>query len=193
MRTVCIGDIRKYLKENLSEEKYLHSLGTAEAACAIAEIIGYNPAQAYLAGLVHDCAKGMSPEMLLQYCQKIDFSLEDGEMENYKVLHAPVGKIVAQEKLGVDDEEVLNAIRWHTLGRVNMSTLEKIVFLADKIEPETRGREDYERRIKNISLANGLECEIYECYAYTIKSLVDRKMKICQKTIDVYNHLLKLL
>ena len=193
MQTVCIDEIKKYLKENLSEEKYLHSLGTAQACVAIAEKVGYDVEKAYLAGLVHDCAKGMSFQELLDYCKKANFSFEDGELENYKVLHAPVGKLVACEKFGIKDVEILDAIRWHTLGKVGMSLLEKIVFLADKIEPETRGRDEYERRIKNVAMEKGLDREILDCYSYTIKSLVDRKLKICQKTIDVYNQLLTLL
>ena len=193
MQTICIDDIKKYLKENLSEEKYLHSLGTARACVAIAEKVGYDVEKAYVAGLVHDCAKGMSFQVLLDYCKKADFSFEEGELENYKVLHAPVGRIVASENFGIVDVEILEAVRWHTLGKVNMSVLEKIVFLADKIEPETRGRDEYERRIKNVAMNNGLDREILDCYSYTIKSLVDRKLKICQKTIDVYNQLLTLL
>ena len=193
MQTICIDDIKKYLKENLSEEKYLHSLGTAQACVAIAEKVGYDVEKAYLAGLVHDCAKGMGFEELLNYCHNSNIEFEDGELENYKVLHAPVGKIIACEKFGIEDVEILDAIRWHTLGKCDMSLLEKIVFLADKIEPETRGRDEYERRLKNVDLPMGLDREIFECYAYTIKSLVDRNLKICSKTVDVYNSLLKLL
>ena len=193
MQTICIDEIKKYLKESLSEEKYLHSLGTAQASVALAEIVGFDVEKAYLAGLAHDCAKGMECSKLLEYCKKADFSFEDGELDNYKVLHAPVGRIVAYEKFGIKDAEILDAIRWHTLGKVGMSLLEKIVFLADKIEPETRGRDEYERRIKCVASEKGLDKEILECYSYTIKSLVDRKLKICQKTIDVYNQLLTLL
>ena len=67
--------------------------------------------------------------------------------------------------------------------------LEKIIFLADKIEPETRGREDYEKRLKALDNPEMLEKEILDCYIYTIKSLVDRQLKICNQTIDVYNYL----
>ena len=193
MQMACIDDIKKYLKENLSEEKYLHSLGTASACIAIAQKVGFDIEKAYLAGLVHDCAKGMSYEELKLYCENAGFEFDDGELENCKVLHAPVGKIIAKEKFGIVDDEILDAIRWHTLGKCEMSLLEKIVFLADKIEPETRGRDEYERRLKTLDNSQGLDKEIFECYAYTIKSLVDRKLKICSKTIDVYNSLLKFL
>ena len=193
MQMVCIDEIKKYLKENLSEEKYLHSLGTAQACFDIAQKIGYDTEKAFLAGLLHDCAKSMRGDEALILCQKAGLVLEDGEDENLKVLHAPAGCIVASERFGVQDKEILDAIRWHTLGRVDMSLLEKIVFLADKIEPETRGREEYQRRLANVELHNGLEVEIFECYSYTIKSLVDRKLKICSKTIEVYNSLLKFL
>lgn len=191
MQMTCTDEIKKFLKQNLTDEKYLHSLGTADAARAIAQKVGYDEEKAYFAGLLHDCAKNMDCDEMLGLCCNSRFSLEEGECENAKVLHAPAGSILACEKFAVEDEEILGAIRWHTLGKVEMSLLEKIVFLADKIEPETRGREEFERRLKNLDKPNGLECEIFECYSYTIKSLVERKLKICSKTIDVYNYLLK--
>ena len=191
MQKACIDDIKKYLKENLTDEKYRHSLGTALAARAIAQKVGYDEEKAYLAGLLHDCAKNMNCDEMLGLCCDLSFPLEEGESENHKVLHAPAGCVLACSKFAVDDEEILGAIRWHTLGKVDMSLLEKIVFLADKIEPETRGKEDYERRLACLDAPNGLEREILECYAYTIKSLVDRRLKICSKTIEVYNNLLK--
>lgn len=193
MQTSCIDNILNYLKENLSDEKYRHSLGTARAAREIAQIVGYDTEKAYLAGLLHDCAKSLCCDEMLGLCCEGSVSLEDGEGENAKVLHAPAGCVLACEKFGVKDADILNAIRWHTLGNSEMSILEKIVFLADKIEPETRGNDEYKRRLKNVAEEKGLEKEIFECYAYTIKSLVDRNLKICQKTIDVYNSLLRFL
>ncbi len=191
MKTACIEEIKDWLRENLTAEKYVHSLGTAEAAREIAKICGGDIEKAYFAGLIHDCAKSLPLDEMLLLIKEFGIELECGEENNVKILHAPAGAALAAKIFGVDDEEVLSAIRWHTLGQVEMSQLEKIIFLADKIEPETRGRECYLNRIKTVSEPCGLERNILDCYSYTIKSLVDRKLVICQKTIEIYNHLLK--
>ncbi len=191
MKTACTEEIKDWLKANLTDEKYLHSLGTAEAAKAIAQKCGYDLEKAYLAGLVHDCAKNLPYKEQLALISRAPFELQEGETDNAKILHAPSGAVLAREIFLITDGEILSAVRWHTLGRVNMTTLEKIIFLADKIEPETRGRKAYEERLKSLDNPNGLENEILECYAYTIKSLVDRRLKICTQTIEVYNYFLK--
>ena len=105
-----------------------------------------------------------------------------------KTHHAPVGAYVAKQEFGIKDEEILSAIRWHTIGKVNMTTFEKIIFLADKIETRTRPREIYEPI--NKALDNGLDSALLLCYKNTIKSLVDRDLRICTATIDIYNSLL---
>lgn len=193
MKTACIDDIKDWLRKNLTAEKYVHSLGTAEAAQEIARIYGYDEERAYFAGLIHDCAKSLPLEEMLLLIKEAEIELECGESDNVKILHAPAGAALARKNFGVMDEEILAAVRWHTLGQVEMSLLEKIIFLADKIEPETRGRECYLNRLKTIAEPHGLEKNILDCYSYTIKSLVDRKLVICQKTIEIYNHLLKFL
>lgn len=193
MKMVCTDEITEWLRVNLTAEKYVHSLGTAEAAKAIAVRCGYDEERAYFAGLVHDCAKNLAFEKQLELVKRAPFKLIEGETDNAKILHAPAGAVLARENFGIEDEEILSAIRWHTLGHVGMTMLEKIIFLADKIEPETRGREDYEKRLKALDNPKMLEKEILDCYIYTIKSLVDRQLKICNQTIDVYNYLLKFL
>ena len=86
---------------------------------------------------------------------------------------------------------MLSAIRWHTLGKMDMTDFEKIIFLADKIELRTRS-EDYRKKItKDLYSENGLNKAILECYKETIKSLVDRDLKICPLTIEIYNNLQK--
>lgn len=191
MKTACIEEIKDWLRENLTVEKYVHSLGTADAAREIAKICGGDEEKAYFTGLIHDCAKNLALDEMISLIKEGGIELECGEDSNTKILHAPAGAALAKKIFGVEDEEILSAIRWHTLGKVEMTLLEKIIFLADKIEPETRGRESYLKRLEILSAPDGLEKNILDCYSYTIKSLVDRKLVICQKTIEIYNHLLK--
>ncbi len=184
-------EILTWLKENLSEERFNHSVGTAECAEKLAEKYNLNKEKAYIAGLLHDCAKCFSNEKLKEIIDK-HLKVEECEMLNYKTLHAPVSAYIAQKDFGVSDNEILSAIRWHTLGKQDMTTFEKIIFLADKIEPNTREKK-YCSEIRSIlTEPNGLNLALLRCYVETIKSLAKRELKICFKTIDIYNHLLDL-
>ena len=115
----------------------------------------------------------------------------DGELANPKTYHAPAGAILAKNELGICDEEILSATRWHTLGKIEMSDFEKIIFIADKIEQRTRPIEHREPIEK--ALDKSLDDALLVCYGNTIKSLVDRNLKICFQTIDIYNNLLNKL
>ena len=108
---------------------------------------------------------------------------------NYKTLHAPVSAYIAEKEFGVTDKEILSAIRWHTLGKMNMTDFEKIIFIADKIEPNTRDKEHSEEIKKLLKEDNGLNKALLKLYKSTLKSLVKRDLKICVLTVEIYNHL----
>ena len=184
-----IEQYKSWLKANLNEERYRHSLGTASCAEALAEKYGLDKAKAYLCGLIHDCAKCFpSAELRAEICNCSD--LCDGELINPKTYHAPAGAILAKREFGICDDEILSAIRWHTLGKADMTDFEKIIFIADKIETETRPAEWTEPIRKALEEENGLNKALLICYGNTIKSLVERNLKICKTTIDIYNKLL---
>lgn len=185
---ISAEELLSWLKENLNEERYEHSLGTADSAKQLAQIYGVDVEKAYVAGLLHDCAKCFSTEKLLEIIDA-NLDIEETEKENYKTLHAPVSAFVAQTEFGVEDNEILSAIRWHTLGNPNMTNFEKIIFLADKIETRTREEWYAEPIRKFLEEENGLTKAILQCYKQTIKSLVDRDLKICPLTIEIYNSL----
>jgi predicted HD superfamily hydrolase involved in NAD metabolism len=108
-----------------------------------------------------------------------------------KTWHAPVGAYIAKKEYGVNDEEILSAIRWHTIGKKNMSNFEKIIFLADKIEERTREIE-FRKKIENALLERqNLDDAMLQSFKMTIKSLLKRKLPICFQTVEVYNDLLK--
>lgn len=180
--------IKQWLKENLSEERYLHTLGTAQCAKKLAQQLGLDGEKAYYAGLLHDCAKCFTNEKLLEII-KGNLEVDECELLNYKTLHAPVSAYIAEKEFGVSDKEILSAIRWHTLGRIDMTDFEKLIFLADKIEPNTRDKSYSSRLRAYLSEQNGLNKALLECYRSTIKSLVERNLKICPVTINIYNKL----
>ena len=180
--------ILDWLKQNLDDERYKHSTGCAQCAKELALKYGQNPDKAYITGLLHDCAKCFDKDKQLNIIKNF-LQVSENEMIAPKTWHAPVSAYVAKNEFGVTDEEILSAIRWHTLGKVNMTTFEKIIFLADKIEPVTR-TEDYTIKTRELlSEQNGLDKAILNCYKETIKSLVDRDLKISPMTVDIYNHM----
>lgn len=183
-----LSEIKKWLKENLTDERYRHTLGVADCAKELALKYGIDSEKAYLAGLLHDCAKCLDKETSKSYFDKVEISEE--EKINYKTWHAPIGAYFAKTLFHVEDDEILSAIRWHTLGKINMSLFEKIIFLADKIETETRDKTWCESNRKLLEENNGLDKALLNCYNATIKSLCDRNLKICKLTIDIYNELL---
>lgn len=190
-----IDEIKNYLKENLSSERYFHTLGVMEEAIELAKRYNADIKKAEIAGLLHDNAKCMTKEDLRKFISENLPDLDKNELKNYKTLHAPVGAYFAKEKFKISDPEIISAIRWHTLGRVNMTLLEKIVFLADKIEKNTRDIE-YRNQVIKILDENegelGLNKALFRCFIETVKSLAERKLYICTTTIDVYNWLLEI-
>ena len=127
MERKVIYKIREQLKDGLSEKRYQHTLGVEYTAACLAMRYGADIAKAELAGLLHDCAKEYSEEQLRAMCK--DYQGSD------KTLHAVCAPIVARNKYGIEDTEILSSIRWHTTGKANMALLDKIIFVADFIEP----------------------------------------------------------
>ena len=180
--------IKSWLKENLSEKRYNHTLGTANCARELARKFNFDEEKAYIAGLLHDCAKCFANEKLTEII-KTHLDVQECEMLNHKTLHAPVSAYIAENEFGITDREILSAIRWHTLGKLEMTDFEKIIFIADKIEPNTRDKE-YSDEIHNLlDEENGINKALLRCYKETIKSLVKRDLKICLVTIEIYNKL----
>lgn len=129
---------REEMKKTLDEERYDHTLGVAYTACALAMRHGVDIDKAYIAGMLHDCAKCLTHEERLRICEENDLPVSDVERENLSLLHAKVGAFIAETRYGITDVDILNAIRYHTTGRPGMGILEKIVYLADFIEPNRR-------------------------------------------------------
>jgi len=118
------------LQKALSRERYRHTLGVEQTAVKLAERYGEDSEKARVAALLHDCARCLdSAEMRRLVGERA------GEPTLRALMHAPAGAALARKKYGIEDEQILSAIRWHTTGHEGMTTLEKIVYLADFIEP----------------------------------------------------------
>lgn len=135
MKNTDIRKIRRAMEKSLEEKRYEHTLGVAYTAAALAMRYGASIESAELAGLLHDCAKGMEEEKSISFCEKHHIGITDVERRKPQLLHAKVGSFLAMNTYKVHDKDVINAILNHTTGRPGMSLLEKIIFVADYIEP----------------------------------------------------------
>lgn len=133
-----IRKTRKSMERKLDKKRYEHTLGVAYTAACLAMCYGANPQQAELAGLLHDCAKCIDNDKKIAICKKHNISVTEIEYQNPFLLHAKVGSFIAMNKYGVRDKDIINAILNHTTGRPDMSLLEKIVYVADYIEPNRK-------------------------------------------------------
>lgn len=129
-----IQSIRSILKERLKRKRLAHTMLTVREAVRLAAHYGVDTEKARLAALLHDCIKLPNRE-LVAFCDNEGIAITDEERQNPYLIHSRVGALLAETEFGVSDEEVLSAIRSHTLGRIGMSLLDKIVYVADKIEP----------------------------------------------------------
>ena len=132
-------EVHADLKANLKPGRFEHTLGVAKTCAELAGIYGAPRGRAYVAGMVHDCAKYMNEEQLLALAEVSGADAD--ETECIPVLHAPVGAYIARTRYGIRDEAVLRAIRRHTVGAEDMSLMDAILYVADMVEP---GRKSFE-------------------------------------------------
>lgn len=179
-----IKQIQEHLKQELNNRRYEHTLGVMYTAASLAMCHGQDVNQAMIAGLLHDCAKCISTKDSLALCNKYSIQLTESELNNPALIHAKLGSVLAKEVYDIQDPDILSAIEFHTTGRANMTTLEKIIYLADYIEPY--------RSIPNLDsmrhLAfNNLDMAMEECSNRTLTHLRYKNMHIDPISIETYN------
>lgn len=135
MGTKDFSVIQEQLKISLDTARYEHTIGVMYTAGCLAMAHESNMEQAMLAGLLHDCAKCMTHDERVKLCREHDVEITPSEMDNISLLHAKAGAILAKTAYHITDEAILHAIQVHTTGEPNMSMLDKIIYIADYIEP----------------------------------------------------------
>ncbi|WP_314584672.1 bis(5'-nucleosyl)-tetraphosphatase (symmetrical) YqeK [Paenibacillus terrigena] len=177
------------VRGQMPEKRWAHTLGVMQTSIELAERFGGDPTRAELAAILHDVAKYWSTDRMERIIR--EEQLPAILLEHDKQLwHAPVGAFVAEQEFGITDVEVLDAIRYHTSGREQMTLMDKIVCLADYIEP---GRDfpgvNNIRQLANHSLEEGLIAG----FESTIALLISRRKRIFPLTIDARNDLIQQL
>ena len=175
-----------YLKKNLNEKRFIHSLNVADKCFYLAKKYGCDEQKAYFCGLIHDICKNETAENMLQIFNRFGIILDNVQKNVELLWHSIAGALFVQEKFGVCDEEVINAIRYHTTGRSNMSKLEKIVFLADIISDDRQF--DGVEYLRDLS-EKDLDVATFKALKSTIMNLASKDAPIHTDTIDAYNFL----
>lgn len=182
-----IKKIRKAMEKTLDAKRFEHTLGVAYTAGALAMRYDADILKAQTAGMLHDCAKCMSNEKRLSLCEKHNISINSIERNNPFLLHAKVGSLIAMQKFNIHDTDTINAILNHTTGRPGMSLLEKVVYVADYIEPGRKQAPNLSeiRKLAFIDLDKAMLKILEDTLVYlnTIEGDID---PMTQKTYDFY-------
>lgn len=183
--------MQKKLKKYQDEERFTHTLGVMYTSAALAMRYGCDMEKAQVAGLLHDCAKCIPNKKKIKICKKQGISLTPSEEENPFLLHAKVGTYIAAEKYHIKDEEILSAIRYHTTGKPDMTLLEKIIYVADYIEP-WRNKAPNLKDIRALAFED-LDRALYVILKSTLSYLKKRSCVVDETTQEAYEYYQKLL
>ena len=133
--TETILKMQKKVKRYLDKDRYDHTIGVMHTAGCLAMRYGADLEKALIAGLLHDCAKCVPSAEKIKLCERNHIEISEAEYQNPGLLHAKLGAFFARKKYGIEDEEILRSIESHTTGRLKMSLLDKIIYIADYMEP----------------------------------------------------------
>lgn len=181
-----LTNTRKKLKKNLDKERYEHTKGVMYTAGCMAMAFGYDVDKAMLAGLLHDCAKCVPSDEKFALCNKHNIIVSSIERENPGLLHAKLGAVLAEEIYGVTDPDILHAIKVHTTGEANMNMLDKIIFIADYIEPK-RDQAPRLPELRQLAFKNLDQC-VAEILYDTLHFLKNKKGAIDPTTQMTYEY-----
>lgn len=183
-----IEQIEKDLLKNISKERYYHTLRVVDTCERLALRYNEDIEKTKIAALLHDSAKFMSEEKMIDLAK--EFEVFDTEKNKYNraLIHGPLAAKIASSKYGIKDEDILNSIKYHTSGRRDMSLLEKIIFMGDYIEPKRsfKGIEE----IRDLAFKD-LDRSLLLTLNTNIKFLVERNKTIAIDSIDARNYLIE--
>jgi len=183
--TISVRGIGYVRKKEMDDSRYEHTLGVMYTCAALAMRYGYDIGRAEMAGLLHDCAKRYGDSELIVKCQKHGIKLTEGEKKAPAVIHATYGAWMAEHKFGIQDPEILSAIRCHTTGKPWMGMLDKILYIADYIEPR-RAKASNLGQMRHLAYQD-LDQAMYEILACTLTYLKLKNTSIDPLTQQAYD------
>ena len=187
MNVLCkkkIKAYKDYLNENLSKKRYTHSLNVAKVAVELAKEFDGDEDRCYIAGLLHDVSKELDVEKQLDYVNTSQRDVSEVEKNAQPLYHAIAGAEQTKELFEINDEDVLNAIRYHTVARENMSKTEKIIYLSDLVS-EDRDYKDV-KKMRKLAFSD-LDKAMLEALKFSITDSVEKGNTIPQSTLLAYN------
>ena len=176
--------MEKRLKKELDNERFQHTLGVMYTAAALAMAYEVDLEQALYAGLLHDCAKSIPNEKKLALCEKYQITVSNAEKINPSLLHAKLGAYYARHIYEVQDERILHAIKVHTTGEPGMNTLDKIIYIADYIEPNRNQAPNLEI-VRKLAFEN-LDAAMDKILSDTLNYLREKGGEIDPLTAETY-------
>lgn len=179
-------EIKKYLKETLSEKRYNHSIKVMEKAEELAQIYNIDIETARLTGLAHDIAKEMTMEEYEEYANNHNIEITKQDKQIYIILHAKIGADMCKNKFNFS-KEMQDAIHYHTTGRKGMSILDKIIYIADKIE-DSREYDKVEqlRELAKVDIDETIRIIV----DYNITNVINKKKMIHPLSIELRNEII---
>lgn len=189
MNNLDTEKIIKQLEKMLKPKRLKHSINVANCAVKLSKIYNCDEEKAYLAGLVHDCAKYFTDDQINEYVQKYDIKLDPLEVDSIALSHSVIGSYVIQDVFNIQDLDIINAVRYHTTGKEDMTMLEKIIFMADMIE---EGRDfpgvDY---LRELSFSGELDKALITSFNNTIKFVIENDQLIHLRSVRARNYLMQ--
>lgn len=178
------------LKEKLTPSRFAHSLNVADAAVLLAQRNGVDEEKAYICGLLHDIEKNASPEEQQAYMLQLGDPLPRAVLKNPKLWHAPAGACFVRDELGITDPECISAIQYHTIGKKDMTVLEKIIYTADLISVE---RDYPDVDVVREAALNNLDEGAFLGAQFTLQKLLRLRCPLNEDSLAMYNQLAETL
>lgn len=179
-----VENIKDFLKNRLSEKRYNHSLNVADECRKLAQRYEEDEERAYYAGLVHDVCKELPAAELKQMAIESDLDMTQAEIETKALWHAVAGAGFVRDSLMIEDTDIINAVRFHTIGRAGMSRLEEIVYIGDLISAD-RTYKDV-KKFRKLAYQD-MDKVMLEALIFSIESVTEKKGLIPEYTLQAYN------
>lgn len=181
---MCSSIMIEQIKKRLDSARFIHSMEVAELSKKLAKQFGADEEKAYTAGILHDCAKKIPFDEAEALCKACGMELTEIELKNPALIHAPLGAELAKREFGIEDDDIYNAIKYHTTARAGMSILEKIVYVSDMAEP--RRSFDGVEEIRS-ALKTDLDEGVLAALKFTVKFNIDRGRLLHPGAVSAWN------